>query len=260
MNDPSDYLVHVVGLGYCRWCARPVRSDSFRDALSLREYTITAACQRCQDALFVEASDRDPPLPGSLRHGTIVGAVLDGASAREVALLPFEFVVRRARIEWEPRHIVRAGGALEAVDPRVELRCMRDAWVGHYLRILHLVSFFDPLLSVRLSTSDFVVGLDPQCLEVIGGLFPSVTQRPLADLSADVPWCDAFGVRGVPAPVTLGFSRLLRPRPDLPLRAPSALFRAPSRPLPQRSRASVRMPSNGFTRLSPRTAVAVMPA
>ena len=198
MNEPSDSLVHVVGLGYCRWCARPVRTDSFRDALSLREYQITAACQRCQDALFLEASDRDPPIPGSMRHGTIVGAVLDGASLRDVALLPFEFVVRRARIEWEPRHIVCAGAALEPVDPWVELGAMRDAWPGHYVQILNLASFSDPLLSVRLSTSDFVVALDPASLEVIGHLFPSATQRPLAALSADVPWRDAFGVALLP--------------------------------------------------------------
>ena len=167
-----------------------MRSDSFRDALSLREYTITAACQHCQDALFLEASERDPPIPGSMRHATIVGAVLDGAvldgaSAREVAFLPFEFVVRRARIEWEPRHIVRAGGALEPVDPWGELGAMRDAWVTHYLRILNLASFSDPLLSVRLSTSDFVVGLVPR------------GDRPLVSFGDATPSRRAVGRRAV---------------------------------------------------------------
>ena len=198
MIDPSGCLVHVVGLGDCRWCARPVRVDSFRDALSQREFTITAACQRCQDAMFLGGSDCDPPISGSVRHGVVVGAVLEGASAREVAVLPFQFVVRRGRIEWEPRHIVRVGAGFDPVDPWVELGAMRVAWTGRYLRILNLALISDPLLSVRLSTSDFVIGLDPACVAVIRHLFPSATQRPLADLSVDVPWRDAFGVALLP--------------------------------------------------------------
>ena len=198
MIDPSGYLVHVVGLGDCRWCARPVRADSFRDALSQREFTITAACQRCQDAMFLGGSHREPTIPGSVRSGVVVGVVLGGASAREVALLPFQFVVRRGRIEWEPRHIVRVGAGFDPVDPWVELGAMRVAWAGRYLRLLNLASFSDPLLSVRLCTSDFLIGLDPACVEVIRRLFPLATQRPLADLSADVPWRDAVGVALLP--------------------------------------------------------------
>ena len=202
-NDSSDYPVHAVALGYCRSCAQPVRTDSFRDALSHREYQITATCQRCQDAMFLGGSDRDPPTPSAVRHGTIVGAVLEGASAREVALLPFEFVVRHARIEWEPRHIVRAGAALEPVDPWVELGAMHDAWAGHYLRIVNLASFADPLLSVRLSSSDLVIALDRLCVAVTAHLCPSVTLPPPANLSADVPWSAAFDAPLLPLDVFL---------------------------------------------------------
>ena len=197
-QDSSDHLPNAVDLGYSRWCAQPVRADSFCDALSQRECTITAVCQRCQDRCFLGGSDRDPPISAPVRDGIVVGVVLEGASLCEVALLPFQFVARWGCIEWEPRHIVRVGDRLTRLDPWVELGAMRDAWAEHYLRILTLVSFSDPLLSVRLSTSELVVGLDRACLEVIGHSISSLTQRPLADLPADVPWRDAFGVPLLP--------------------------------------------------------------
>ena len=75
---------------------------------------------------------------------------------------------------------------------------MRVAWAGRYLRILNLASISDPVLSVRLCTSDFVTGLDPACLEVIRDLFPSATQRSFAALSDEVPWRDAFGIALLP--------------------------------------------------------------
>ena len=36
----------------CVDCGEPVSEDSFHDALSEKEYTISAMCQKCQDAFF----------------------------------------------------------------------------------------------------------------------------------------------------------------------------------------------------------------
>ena len=52
MSDDTATPLRLVDLGYCRWCGRPVRADSFTDDESNREYMITAACQSCQDRMF----------------------------------------------------------------------------------------------------------------------------------------------------------------------------------------------------------------
>ena len=36
----------------CPVCAEPINYDSFKDALSRREYAISGTCQKCQDYLF----------------------------------------------------------------------------------------------------------------------------------------------------------------------------------------------------------------
>lgn len=36
----------------CPFCGKEVSEDSFRDALSLREYQISGLCQECQDDFF----------------------------------------------------------------------------------------------------------------------------------------------------------------------------------------------------------------
>jgi len=36
----------------CPMCAEPINYDSFKDALSRREYAISGMCQKCQDDFF----------------------------------------------------------------------------------------------------------------------------------------------------------------------------------------------------------------
>ena len=48
---PSDTL------GHCRWCGARVGAGSFRDLDSFREYQVAAACQSCQDAMYLGTSD-----------------------------------------------------------------------------------------------------------------------------------------------------------------------------------------------------------
>lgn len=36
----------------CPFCGKPVDINSFRDSLSLKEFTISGLCQSCQDDFF----------------------------------------------------------------------------------------------------------------------------------------------------------------------------------------------------------------
>ena len=198
MSDDTATSFRLVDLGYCRWCGRAVRADSFTDDESHREYMITAACQSCQDRMF--SGRRDPDLPDScpLLHGAIVGTVPDGAVPREAAMLPFRYDSWHGRFEWEPRHIVHAGDVPGPPDPFAELGAMRDAWSEHHVRVLTMASFDDPLLAARLSRTHVVVALHRLSVVDTIGLCSSVPLPPLVDLAAQVPWADAFGAPLLP--------------------------------------------------------------
>ena len=122
-------------IGHCRWCGARVGAGSFRDIDSYREYQVAAACQACQDEMYLGTSEGSL-LPHPVRHGVIVGAVTAGDCLHEVALLPFLFIVPSARIVWEPRYLLRAGSATHPVDPWVELAAMRDEWRDYNIRTL----------------------------------------------------------------------------------------------------------------------------
>ena len=198
MTEHPEPSHSVVDLGFCRFCAQPVTSASFRDDASHREYMITATCQSCQDRLLLRGSDPDRPVSCPVLHGTIVGAVAEGATPREVALLAFSYDPWAARFEWEPGHIVHAGDVPEPIDPFAELGAMRDAWSEHDVRVLTLASFDDPLLAARISRNHVVVALDRLCVVVTARLCPSLPLPPLVDLNAQVPWVDAFGAPLLP--------------------------------------------------------------
>ena len=198
MSDDTATPFHLVDLGYCRWCGRPVRSDSFADdAESHHEYMITAACSACQTRMFGGQTDPDLPDSCPILHGAIVGTVSDGAVPREAALLPFRYDPWHGRFEWEPRHIVRAGDVPGPPDPFAELGAMRDAWSEHDVRVLTLASFDDPLLAARLSRTHVIVALHRLSVGITVGLCPSVPLPPLVDLNAQVPWKD-FGAPLLP--------------------------------------------------------------
>ena len=44
--------VKLVEGGQCPTCEKPVSNDSFRNALSLKEFRISGMCQECQDSIF----------------------------------------------------------------------------------------------------------------------------------------------------------------------------------------------------------------
>jgi hypothetical protein len=41
-----------VAKGLCPFCNKPIVTADFRDARSLKEYTITGLCQNCQDKTY----------------------------------------------------------------------------------------------------------------------------------------------------------------------------------------------------------------
>ena len=44
--------------GRCTTCNKPINSDSFKNELSKKEYTISGMCQECQDKVFKRNKSR----------------------------------------------------------------------------------------------------------------------------------------------------------------------------------------------------------
>ena len=185
-------------LGHCRWCGAEVNTDSFRDLQGLRAYYEEASCQRCRDVQSLGADEGDPSVSYPVRHGVVVSAICEDDCVLELAFLPFLFVVPSGRIVWEPRHIVRAGQVIDPVNPWVDLDAMAEAWREHYVRVLCVPWFTDPLLRGGLAGRDFVIGLDRTPLRVVGDLVPDARWPALVSLSAEIPWQDGFGLPLLP--------------------------------------------------------------
>ena len=185
-------------LGHCRWCGARVGAGSFRDLDSFREYQVAAACQSCQDSMYLGTSDEGSLVPHPVRHGVIVGAVTVDDCLHEVALLPFLFTVPPARIVWEPRYIVRAGSASHPVDPWVELAAMRDEWRDCSVRTLCIPAPTNPLVCEGMVDRDLAIVLDAPAVRVAADLCPTLRPPALVNLGAELPWRQAYGADLVP--------------------------------------------------------------
>lgn len=185
-------------LGHCRWCGVQVGADSFRDIDAFREYQVAAACQPCQDAMYLGVGDEDPPVSHPVRHGVIVGAVSADDGLHEVALVPFLFIVPPRRLVWETRFIVRAGVSPHPVDPWVELDAMRTEWQDSNVRVLCVPSSANPLLRGGLTDRDLVVVLDAASVRVASDLCPSAKPPALVSLADELAWRQAYGTPLLP--------------------------------------------------------------
>jgi len=51
------HLKETIANGICPFCGKKIDVNSFRDALSLREFEISGICQVCQDDFFGNGED-----------------------------------------------------------------------------------------------------------------------------------------------------------------------------------------------------------
>ena len=124
-------------IGRCL-CGASVFADSFRDRESYLEFYRTARglCQACQDSIFLGENPDEPAAPFPIVDGALAAVRTSRAGAAEACLLPFRLVAApQALIAWEARFIVRAGPALEPLDPWRELEPMRELLDDHQVRV-----------------------------------------------------------------------------------------------------------------------------
>lgn len=181
-------------IGRCSLCGAQVCAGSFRDRVSLKEYWIGSHCQDCQDKVFLGVGNEDPPISRPFRRGVIVAEIGFGDDPREIALLPFLFVVPLSRIVYEPRHFVRAGPDLEPVDIWEELGAMRSDWREYLIRVRSVSSFTDALVRDRLAGCDLIIGLDWLSVRLASELCPAMESLALVDLCSEIPWREAYGL------------------------------------------------------------------
>ena len=176
-------------------CGAAVHDDSFRDWESYLEfYRQSGLCQECQDGVFLVDTGWDEPRRFPLRSGALVAATVHGGSLAELAVLPFRFVVPRARIVWEPRYLTRAGSELAPLDFWDELLPMRGVLEGHQVRLEEVGSFEHPRVRERLGGVDLVVGLDRPSIEAAAEACPFLPAGDAcAALEGEAPWREAFG-------------------------------------------------------------------
>ena len=176
-------------------CGAIVHDDSFRDRESYLEFHHHSRfCQECQDKVFLAGSGWDEPRRFPLRSGALVAATLQGGALAELAVLPFQFVVPRAQIVWEPRFLTRAGPALAPLDFWDELDPMREALDDHQVRVEETGSFEHPSLRRRLHGADLVLGLDRASLQAVARACPFLPGGDaLAALEDEAPWREAYG-------------------------------------------------------------------
>ena len=142
--------------------------------------------------IFLPA-DLDPCDCGPVHAGAVFAAASFGEVLRDVALVPFVFAPRHARLAWDLRAVVRAGPTPAALDPTGELSRLGSCRDAPHLRVLHLAAFEDPLFEARLGACSLVVVLDAAALGIAAGLCGSSVVPALVDLSRAVGWQRGFG-------------------------------------------------------------------
>ena len=181
-------------IGRCL-CGARVFADSFRDRESYLEFHRTARglCQACQDSIFLGENPDEPAAPFPIVDGALAAVRTSRAGAAEACLLPFRLVAApQALIAWEARFIVRAGPALEPLDPWRELEPMRELLDDHHVRVSSHRSLDAPGLEARLANLRLLVGLDRPSLDAVHALCTLPPGIPRASLADEVPWRDAF--------------------------------------------------------------------
>lgn len=175
--------------GHCR-CGATVTPESFRDHQSWRNHAHTQLCQSCLDDAYFRASATDPSVRFPLRRG-VLAAPIQRECGLEIGLLPFVFIAPEARVAWEARSLIRAGAAIDKLDPWRELVPLHPALENHQVRL----SQFDGLGVPEVRTAfdvDLVVVFDEAASLALDRLpFPVRSLRVV--LEYDLPWVSLYG-------------------------------------------------------------------
>lgn len=167
-------------------CGATVYPDAFRDRTSWNDFRITGLCQACQDRLYFAASTSDASFRFPLRRGVLAAPVQRDGVVAEIGLFPFLFVAPEYRVAWEARYLLRAGAALEPLDPWDALVPMRPVLEDHQVCLTEVVDVAAPEVRAALNV-DLVVVLDGQAHAALDRL-PFAVPAPRVALDAVIRW------------------------------------------------------------------------
>ena len=173
-------------LGRCD-CGAEVRSDSFRDRDSYREYFLSGLCQSCQDRIFLAITGEPEPTP-PIRRGAVAAC-----KGGETAVVPFLFTRAGRPIAWEVRHIVRLGAALAPCDPWDALDPMRRVLERHLVRAHVADDASAPGVAERIGGLDLRIVADRCMLAALHALPPARSGVRDVVLENALPWPQHFG-------------------------------------------------------------------
>ena len=179
-------------VGRCCSCGARVTQASFRDAQSWSVYAHAdpRLCQACQDDLYFRASLANPSRRYPLRRG-VLAAPLQRECGLELGVLPFKFVAPEARVAWESRYLLRAGAAIEVLDPWRELDVMHPALVTHQVRLRQFDGLSVPEVRAAFDV-DMVVVFDESASLALDR-FPFAVTGLRVVLELDLPWGLLYG-------------------------------------------------------------------
>ena len=175
-------------VGQCR-CGATVTPESFRDAQSWRRHAHTQLCQTCLDDVFFRVSATDPSIRFPLRRG-VLAAPVQRECGLEIGILPLLFIVE-ARVAWQAEKLIRAGAAIETLNPWRELAPLHPALENHQVRLREFDGLGAPEVRDGFDV-DMIVVLDESASLALDRLpFPVDAFRLVLD--ADLPWGLLYG-------------------------------------------------------------------
>ena len=171
-------------------CGALIELDSFRDARSLHEFSISGLCQACQDDMFFSPSAANSNVRYPLRKGA-VAALVERPGGIEVGVLPFVFVAPEARIAWQSHHVVHAGEEIRSLDPWAELFALEREIPRNQIRAVEVADVGGPQVRNALDV-ELIIVPDAAARRVLARL-PAGGAALCVALADDVAWDVVFG-------------------------------------------------------------------
>ena len=155
--------------GRCGLCAAPVVPDGFRDRDAYLDFHVTGLCQACQDEQYFRPAVADGRVRYPIRRGVLAAPAVCDGTVVELALLPFLCIVPEARVEWEPRWLLRAGARLAPLDPWDALAPAEPVLRTHQVRLTEVDDLAGPEVRAGLDV-DLAVVLDAPARDALAQL------------------------------------------------------------------------------------------